>query len=140
MKIMPNLHSMLISVPKMADMDYIAMFNKKEARIYNTTITIVLATKDPILITPCCHDTGLWKLDLDYEILGHKYPDQFTAGVNEANTMFDLPSTWQSLFYHHALAGIPLKEFFLAAVRAGNCAMWPGLTTTLILKYFPNLD
>jgi hypothetical protein len=29
MKIMPNLHSMLISISKMADADYIAVFDKK---------------------------------------------------------------------------------------------------------------
>ncbi len=67
---MPNLHSTLISVPKMADADYIAAFDKKEARIYNATTTIVSATKDPILIAPRCQDTELWKLDLDYEVLG----------------------------------------------------------------------
>ncbi len=63
-------------VPNMADMDYIAAFDKKEARIYNAMTTIVSATKDPILVTPRCHDTRLWKLNLDYEVLGHKYPDQ----------------------------------------------------------------
>ncbi len=36
--------------------------------------------------------------------------------------------------------GFPLKETFLAAVRAENYATWPGLTTTLILRHFPNLD
>jgi hypothetical protein len=30
MNIVPNLHSMLISVPKMADADYIAVFDKKK--------------------------------------------------------------------------------------------------------------
>jgi hypothetical protein len=59
MNIVPNLHSMLIRVPKMADADYIAVFNKKEARIYNATTTIVLASKDPILVAPCCQDTRL---------------------------------------------------------------------------------
>jgi hypothetical protein len=34
MNIVPNLHSMLISVTKMADTDYIAVFDKKEARIF----------------------------------------------------------------------------------------------------------
>jgi hypothetical protein len=41
--IAPNLHSALISVPKMADADYIAVFNKNEARIYDATTTIVSA-------------------------------------------------------------------------------------------------
>jgi hypothetical protein len=65
MNIVPNLHSMLISVPKMADTDYIAVFDKKEARIYNAMTTIVSASKDPILVAPHCQDTRLWKLDLD---------------------------------------------------------------------------
>jgi hypothetical protein len=50
MNIVPNLHSTLISVPKMADVDYIAVFDKKEARIYDATTTIVSASEDPILI------------------------------------------------------------------------------------------
>ncbi len=52
MNIVPNLHSTLISVPKMADADYIAVFDKKEAIIYDATTTIVSATKDPILVAP----------------------------------------------------------------------------------------
>jgi hypothetical protein len=140
MNIVPNLHSMLISVPKMADLDYIAVFNKKEARIYNATTSIVSASKDPILVAPCCQDTGLWKLDLNYEVLGREYPDQFIAGVDKANTIFDLPNTQQSLLYHHTLARFPPKKTFLAALRAGNYATWPGLTTTFIHKHFPDLD
>jgi hypothetical protein len=85
--------------------------------------TISSASKDPILVAPCCQDTGLWKLDLDYEVLGRKYPDQFIAGAKKANAIFDLPNTRQSLLYHHALAGFPPKETFLAGVRAGNYAM-----------------
>jgi hypothetical protein len=59
MNIVPNLHATLISVPKMADADYIAMFDRKEARIYNAMTTIMSATKDPILVAPHCQDTGL---------------------------------------------------------------------------------
>ncbi len=73
MNIMPNLHSALFSIPKMADVDYIVVFNKEEARIYDAMTTIVLATKNPILIVPHCQDTGLWKCNLDYEVLGQKY-------------------------------------------------------------------
>jgi hypothetical protein len=131
---------MLISVPKIADVDYIAVFNKKEARIYNAMSTIVSAPKDPILVAPRCQDTGLWKLDLDYEVLERKYPDQFIVGVDKTNAIFDLPNNQESLLYHQALAGFLPKETFLGAVQAGNYATWPGLTTTLILKHFPNLD
>jgi hypothetical protein len=62
------------------------------------------------------------------------------VGVDKEKAIFDLPNIWQSLLYHHALVGFPPKETFLAVVRAVNYAMWPGLTTTLILKHFPDLD
>ncbi len=138
--IMPNLHSILISVPKMADADYIAVFDKHEARIYNATTTIVSASKDPLLVSLLCQDTGLWKLDLNYEVLGQEDPEQFITGINKANAIFNLPNTQQSLVYHHALVGFPPKETFLATVRTGNYATWPCLTTTLIPKHFPHLD
>jgi hypothetical protein len=142
MNIIPNLHSSLISVPKMADYGYIAVFDKKEARIYDGTTTTISANGEPIIIAPRCTDTGLWKmeLDLDYEIQGREYPDQFIAGVDEANAIFDLPNSRQTLQYFHAAAGFPTKETFLEAVRAGNFATWPGLTTTLIAKHFPDSD
>ena len=85
---------------------------------------------------------GLWKmnLDLDYEILGRESSYQFIAGVDEANAIFDLPNSWQSLMYFHVAVGFPTKESFTDAVRAGNYARWPGLTTTLIAKHFPDSD
>ncbi len=91
--IVPNLHSTLISVQKMADADYIAVFDKNDARIYNATTTIVSASKDPLHVAPRCQDTGLWKLDLNYEVLGQEYPEQFIMDVDKANAIFDLPNT-----------------------------------------------
>jgi hypothetical protein len=140
MNIVPNLHSMLISVPKMADADYIAVFDKKETRIYNSTTTIVAATKDPILVAPRCQDTGLRKLNLDYDVLGQEYPDQFIVGVDKANAIFNLPNTQQSLLYHHAAAGFPPKDTFLDAVRAGNYANVAQPANNPNLKHLPDSD
>ncbi len=98
--------------------------------------------EEPIIIASRCKDTGLWKmeLDLDFEILGQEHPEQFVMGVNKANAIFNLPNTRQSLMYFHAAAGFPVKETFLDAVQAENYATWPGLTTTLIAKHFPDSD
>jgi hypothetical protein len=52
----------------------------------------VSASKDPLLIAPCCQDTGHWKLNLELKVLGQEYPQQFIEGVDEANTIFDLPN------------------------------------------------
>jgi hypothetical protein len=122
MNIVPNLHSTLISVPKMAEHGYIAVFDKKEARIYDGTTTTITASEEPIIIAPRCDNTGLWKmtLDLDYEMLGRTSSDQFIAGVDQVNAIFYLPNSRQSLMYFHAAAGFPTKESFTDAVRAGN--------------------
>jgi hypothetical protein len=142
MNIVPNLHTMLISVPKMAEHGYIAVFDKHEARIYNGTTTKLTVSGDPIIVAPWCEDTGLWKmeLDLDYKILGRKDPKHFIMGVDEANAIFDLPNTRHSLLYYHALVGFPMKETFLDAIQVGNYATWPSLTTTLIAKRFPDSE
>jgi hypothetical protein len=143
MNIIPNLHSTLISVPKLADHRYIALFDKIEARIYDGTTTTITALEEPIIVAPRCEDTGLWKmeLDLDFKILGREQPEQFVAGVDKANAIFNLPNTRQSLMYLHAAVSFPVKETFLDAVRARNYATWPGLTTTLIphRQAFPRL-
>jgi hypothetical protein len=113
----------------MAEYGYISVFDKKEARIYDGTTTTIMALGDPIIVAPRCDDTGLWKmtLDLDYKILGRESSDQFIAGVDEANAIFNLPNSRQSLMYFHAAAGFPTKESFTDTVRAGNYPTWPGL-------------
>jgi hypothetical protein len=56
----------------MADHEYIAVFDKTKARIYNGTMTTITTLREPLIVAPRCNVTGLWKmeLDLDYEILG----------------------------------------------------------------------
>jgi hypothetical protein len=52
-----------------------------------------------------------------------KENDSNIGGVSEkASSIFELPSTCQTIMYHHALAGFPIKETFLDAIRAGNYA------------------
>jgi hypothetical protein len=140
--IVPNLHSTLISVPKMADYGYIAVFDKTEARIYDGTTTMITALGEPIIVAPRCNNTGLWKmeLNLDYEVLGMACPAQFIAGVDKANAIFDLPNNRQTLQYLHASAGFPVKETFLVAVRAGNYATWPGLMPEDVIKHYHLCD
>ncbi len=102
--------------------------------------TTITALKDPLLVAPRCADTGLWKLSLDYKVLGCEYPEQFIVRVDAAKAIFDLPNNRQTLTYDHAAAGFPAKETFLSAVHAGNFATWLGLTMSLILKYFPDSE
>ena len=151
MNIVPGLHSTLISVPKMVDKDYIIVFDKKSATNYDATTTTITASEKPVLEAPRCTSTGLWlmplKADGNKENDGHHYGNierdktSNIGGVSErANAIFKLPSTRQTILYHHTAAGFPVKETFLDAIRAGNYATWPGLTVAALHKYFPDSD
>jgi hypothetical protein len=151
MNIVPGLHSTLVSVPKMVDEDYIVVFYKKSAKTYDATATTISATEQPVLEAPRCTSTGLWLMpldaDRDKENDGHhnsnierENASNIGGASEKANAIFKLPSTRQIILYHHALAGFPIKETFLDAIRAGNYATWPGLTVAVLHKYFPDLD
>ena len=95
---------------------------------------------DPVIVAPQCKTTGLWKLNLDAgtEVTQKGISTQPTNKT--VNAIFYLPNNCQTMLYYHALVGFPTKETFLDAVRTGNYATWPGLTTALINKHFPNSD
>jgi hypothetical protein len=49
MKIVPGLHSALVSIPKLADAGYTTFFNKNGAAIYDDKTTTFTATNPPVL-------------------------------------------------------------------------------------------
>jgi hypothetical protein len=127
MNIVPGLHSTLISIPKLADANYITVFKKVKATIYNALTTTITADQPPILNAPRCKLMGLWELPL--EPLQTTSSDTRSAATQPEtiNVIFDLPSACQTLLWYHAAAGSPTKETFSNAVRAGNYSTWPGL-------------
>jgi hypothetical protein len=62
------------------------------------------------------------------------------ATAEAAKAIFDLPNNQQTVLYYHTAAGLPPKEIFRNAVRAGTYATWPGLTTQLVNKHFSYSD
>jgi hypothetical protein len=136
MNVVPGLHSTLVSIPKMADADYIVEFDKSNATIYDATTTTITSLADPVVVAHRCKTTGLWKLDLDAGTHDTRDETNIQATDETVNAIFDLPNNQQTMLYYHASAGFPTKESFLDAVRAGNYATWPGLTTAIISKHF----
>jgi hypothetical protein len=140
MNVVPGLHSTLISIPKFANADYITVFDKNKANIYGAKTTTITSLANPVIIAPRCTTTELWKLDLEAGTKATQNKIIIQPANKTANAIFDLPNNRQTIFYYHAMAGFPTKESFLDAVRAGNYAMWPGLTTAMISKHFPDSD
>ena len=49
----------------------------------------------------------------------------------------DLPSMCALVHYLNFCAGFLVRSTWLAAIKSGNFASWPGLAYTNVAKYFP---
>ncbi len=58
----------------------------------------------------------------------------------EANNVYDLPSTKETIRYLHASAGHPVEDTWTKAIKAGKFTTWPGLSVKAVHKYFPESD
>ncbi len=57
--------------------------------------------------------------------------------MRQANSIYDLPSTEQSIKWMHVVCRYPVKLTWLKAIKVGNYIGWPMLTERNINKYYP---
>ena len=55
----------------------------------------------------------------------------------EVSNVYNLPSIAQMIKYLHAATGYPTEDTWIKAINAGNYTTWPGITTTVVQKHFP---
>jgi hypothetical protein len=137
MNIVPGLHSTLVSILKLVDAGYTAVFSKEGAAIYNDHTTTITTDEPPVLEADRCDLTGLWKLPLHTE---ETVANEDTPHNEAINVIFDLSSAHQNFLCYHAAARFPPKETFIRAICNGNYPTWSKLTVQLIHKYMPDLD
>ncbi len=58
----------------------------------------------------------------------------------EANNVYNLPSTKETIRYLHASAAHPVEDTWAKEAKAGNFTTWPGLSVKDVHKYFPESD
>ena len=59
--------------------------------------------------------------------------------LQQANSIYNLPSINQAIKWMHALCGYPVKTTWSKAAKAGNFVGWPLLTGKNINKYYPDV-
>ena len=55
----------------------------------------------------------------------------------EAFSVYNLTSVEGLIWYFHATAGLPVRDTWLKAIKAGNFESWPGLAYQHLAKYCP---
>ena len=80
--------------------------------------TLTIATSNPPVLQGCKEKgDNLWTVSANEE-----------EGEEEANNVYNLPSTKQSIRYLHAAAGFPAKSEWIKVIKAGKYVTWPELT------------
>jgi hypothetical protein len=158
--IVPGLNDVtLLSTGKMADENYIAVYDKHECNIYDGNTTNISISEREILKGYRCPQTGQWRIPLRPVLPEHNHyfhcsPTPKTVKNRNNQTMlldrpsphdavanvYELPSTKQTVRYLHAAAGFPTKPTWLTAIRAGSYHTWPGISHKTVNKHYPESD
>jgi hypothetical protein len=143
----PSLKTTLVSNSKLADANYITVYDREEVNVYDAEMTKVVPTKQAVMTGWRDRITGLWRVPLQHNVANINTD---TAQLNQNDTnaitdevaanVYDLPSTERVIRYLHAAAGFPTKSTWLQAIKAGFCATWPMLTTKNVTKHFPESE
>eukprot|EP00804_Cyclotella_cryptica_P006024 CCRYP_000276-RA/>CCRYP_000276-RA protein AED:0.08 eAED:0.08 QI:0/0/0/0.66/1/1/3/0/1069 len=130
-KIMPSFQHNLMGIGKLCDNNCRVVFDK-------TTVT-VFANDGSTLLQGWREQQGdkLWRFSL---IPNQQVSPDWGSQAPMALNARDLPSVGALVHYLHAAAGFPVKETWLAAIKAGNYASWPGLTHANASKYCPSCN
>ncbi len=139
----------LLSIPKFADANYVAIFDKDEVNIYDANKTKIIVSHSAILRGWQCKQTNLWRVPLIKNVqnnntdtvLCNQCPTEFLPDrppPSEAiHNVYELKTQPKLVRYYHAVVGFPTKPSWLKAIKNKQYASWPGLTWEAVNKHFP---
>ena len=127
----------LLSVSKLADTGYTMIFHptNKGVTVHDND-DFKLTLNSPPLLQGWRQAGGLWTVPLVEEA---KISPELDV-AEQANNIYDLPSSSQVVRFLHAALGFPPKATLLAAIWKGNLATFPGLSVEDVNRHFPETD
>jgi hypothetical protein len=130
--ILPGFKKSLLSVNKMAENGgYTTLFHEGNGvTIHKSGALTITTSEPPVLRGSKPTGSNLWTVLTD----GDK------PKCEEANNVYGLSLTKETIRYLHASAGHPVKDTWTKAIKAGNFTTWPGLSVKAVHKYFPESD
>ena len=110
-------------------------------QVYKEEDVLITCRGKPILIGKR-DERGHYRTPL-MQTRGHWQPQTPTKEskkfLQEANIVYDLPTTEDAIKWMHAVCGQPVKSTWVNAIKAGNFKGWPMLNKRNVAKYYPDL-
>jgi hypothetical protein len=117
----------------------VSIFTKEGVSVYKEEDVLITCRGTPILIGKR-DERGRYQIPL-MQTRGQWQPRKPTKRarqhLQQANSVYDLPSTEEAIKWMHAVCGYPVKSTWLKAVKAGNYTGWSLLTERNVSKYYP---
>ncbi len=128
-----------MSVGKTSDNGTISVFTKIGITVFKEEDVLITCKGKPIFI--CMQDgRGRYQIPLMQQ-RGQWQPrrpsKQARKALQQANSVYDLPSTEQAIKWMHAICGYPVKLTWLKAIKVGNYVGCPMLMERNVHKYYP---
>ena len=127
--IMPQFHHNIMGIGPLCDQGCRVLFEKKQVTVYSRDDNVLLRGWHEL------RGAKLWRFALRPHV--HTNLQKARPTIPVAMNAHDLPRVCALVHYLHACVGFPVRSTWLAAIKAGNFASWPGLTYTNAAKYVP---
>ena len=128
-----------MSVGKTSDDGNVSVFTKEAVKVYKETDILITCKGEPILVGKL-DERGSYLITL-VQHRGQWQPKRPTKRATkyfqQANSVYDLPSTEEAIKWMHATCGYPVKSTWIKAVKAGNFTGWPIISVRTVTKYYP---
>lgn len=135
-------HTTLISGQRVVDDGNKVILDDKGVKVYKSEDVLILVRGKPIMVGKR-DERGRFQIPL-MQVRGQWQPrvpsKRERHTLEQANSVYDLPSTEQAIKWMHAVCGYPVKSTWLKAIKAGNFHGWPLLTARNVKKYYPETD
>ena len=108
-------------------------------QVYKEADVLITCKGKPILIgkrdergryrTPLMQTQGQWQ--------PRKPSKKFKKFLQEANSVYDFPTTEEAFKWMHAVCGYPVKSTWIKEIKAVNFTGWQMLNKRNVAKYYP---
>ena len=129
----------LMCVGKTADNGTVSVFTKEDVNVFKEEDVLIKCKGKPILIgvrdshgqyrIPLMQQQGQWQ--------PRRPSKQARRALQQANSVYDIPSTKQAIKWMHAVCDYPVKSTWLKSIKAGNYVGLPMLNERNVQKYYP---
>ena len=111
-----------MSVGKTADGDNVLIFTKEGVTVYKEEDVLIICQIKPILAGKR-YIRGRYHIPLTQahgQCQPRKPTNKYKNYLQQANSLYGLPSTEEAIKFMHEVCGYPFKSTWIKAIKAGN--------------------